>query len=317
MTANSTMRAVSQDTLGSPEVLHEIETNIPEPRPSEIRVRIHTAGLNPTDWKHRAHRLFLGDPPYVLGWDVSGVVDAVGIGVTLFAPGDEVFGMLPYPYGAGAFAEYVTGPTRAFTHKPGSLSHTEAGALPLAALTAWQALVDTAHLGAGQRVLIHAAAGGVGHLAVQLAKARGAYVLGTASSAKHDFLTQLGADELVDYRQVDFATAVSEIDVVLDPIGGNYGLRSLSTLQPGGILVSLLPLPDEELASAAAQQGVRVAPMLVEADHGGMATLAELVEQGQLRPQISEVFPLSRIAEAHRHGEEGHTTGKIVVTVSE
>ncbi|MDS1271286.1 NADP-dependent oxidoreductase [Lipingzhangella sp. LS1_29] len=315
MTERTTMRAISQDVLGGPEVLHETTTEIPAPGISEIRVRVHAAGLNPTDWKHRAQRLFLGDPPYVLGWDVSGVVDAVGFGVTLFAPGDRVFGMLPYPHGAGAFAEYVTAPTRAFAHAPSGLSHTEAGALPLAALTAWQALVDTARLQSGQRVLVHAAAGGVGHLAVQIAKARGAHVIGTASAGKHAFLKDLGADELVDYREVDFAEAVSEVDVVLDPICGEYGRRSVSTLRPGGVLIPLLPVPDEERDAAAATRGIRVAPMLVEADHGGMAAIAELVEQGRLRPHVSEVFPLSGIAEAHRRGDEGHTSGKIVVRI--
>jgi NADPH:quinone reductase-like Zn-dependent oxidoreductase len=194
MTDTETMRAISQDTYGTPDVLQE--TLLPKPAPgvSEILVAVHAAGVNPTDWWNRAQSTTIARLPLVLGWDVSGVVEAVGVGVTLFKPGDEVFGMLPYPGGAGSHAEYVTGPGRVFTHKPAGIDHVQAGALPLAALTAYQALVDTAGVRAGQRVLIHAAAGGVGHLAVQIAKARCAYVIGTASAAKHDFLRPKGVD---------------------------------------------------------------------------------------------------------------------------
>jgi NADPH:quinone reductase-like Zn-dependent oxidoreductase len=308
------MRAVSQDVLGGPEVLHEVELPRPVPGFSQILVAVHAAGLNPTDWKHRARRAFLPDPPFVLGFDVSGVVEAVGFGVTLFAPGDEVFGMLPYPYGGGAHAEYVTGPARAFAPKPRALTHVEAGALPLAGLTAWQALVDTADVRPGQRVLIHAAAGGVGHLAVQIAKARGAHVIGTASAANHDFVRGLGADEVIDYHTTDVAEVVRDIDVVLDPLGGESPLRSLATVRRGGILVSLLG-GSPELAERAAAQGVRLAAMLVEADHAGMAAIAGLVEAGKLRPTIAGTFPLAEAAKAHARGETGHTAGKLVLVV--
>src|SRR5687768_17434529 len=172
------MRAISQDVLGGPDVLKVIEKDRPEPGLTEVLVRVHAAGVNPTDWKHRAGGLYLGRPPFVLGWELSGVVEATGLGVTLLKPGDEVFGMLTYPQGAGAYAEYVTAPSRRFVRKPDSIDHVQAAALPLAGHTAWQSLVDTAGLGTGQRVLIHAAAGGVGHRAVQVPKARGADVLG-------------------------------------------------------------------------------------------------------------------------------------------
>ena len=188
MSTQNTMRAISQDVLGGPEVLKEVEIERPVPKPNEVLVRVRAAGVNPTDWKHRATGGFLGEPPFVLGWDVSGVVEAVGIGVVAFAPGDEVFGMLPYPYGHGSHAEYVIAPVRALAPKPAAVDHTQAGALPLVSLTAWQALTEHADLRPGQRVLIHAAAGGVGHVAVQIAKARGAYVIGTASAGKHAFL---------------------------------------------------------------------------------------------------------------------------------
>jgi NADPH:quinone reductase-like Zn-dependent oxidoreductase len=310
----NTMRAISQDVLGGPEVLREVELARPAPGISQILVAVHAAGVNPTDWKHRAHRAFLPEPPFVLGWDVSGVVEAVGFGVTLFQPGDEVFGMLPYPHGSGAHAEYVAGPARAFARKPPALTHVEAGALPLAGLTAWQALVDTAGLRPGQRVLIHAAAGGVGHLAVQIAKAAGGYVIGTASAANHDFVRGLGADEVIDYRTTDFAGAVSDVDVVLDALGGETAIRSLATLRPGGTLVSILGGPSG-LAEQAAAKGVRQATMLVEADHGGMTAITDLVAAGKLRPTIAGTFPLADAAKAHALGETGHTAGKLVLVV--
>ncbi len=316
MTNHATMRAISQDTHGTPDVLQEVLVPRPTPGPGQILVAVRAAGVNPTDWKHRSAGLFLNRLPLVLGWDVSGVVEAVGFGVTLFKPGDEVFGMLPYPHGVGSHAEYVTGPARAFAHKPAGIDHVQAGALPLAALTAYQALVDTAGVRAGQRVLIHAAAGGVGHLAVQIAKARGAYVIGTASAPKHDFVRSLGADDVVDYRTTDFRDAVQDIDVVLDPLSGDTRARSLDVLRPGGILVSILPGTDPEEAAKAAARGVRVETLLVEADHTGMNAIAGLVAAGSLRAHVEAVFPLAEAARAHALGETDRTTGKIVLTVS-
>ncbi|MFF1448369.1 NADP-dependent oxidoreductase [Streptomyces sp. NPDC058274] len=309
------MRAIRQDVLGGPEVLQEVEIDRPAPGPSEVLVRVRAAGLNPTDWKHRANGGFLKNPPFVLGWDVSGVVEAVGLGVTLFQPGDEVFGMLPYPYGVGSHAEYVKGPARAFARKPASVDHEQAGAIPLAALTAWQALVDTADVQPGQRVLIHAAAGGVGHLAVQIAKARGAYVIGTASAGKHDFLRELGVDEPVDYRETDFAEAVSDVDVVLDTIGDDYRFRSLRVLRPGGLLVSILPSGARDFIEEAERLGVRAIELLVEADHAGMNAIADLVEAGKLRATIAGSFPLAEAAKAHELGDTGRTAGKLVLTL--
>ncbi|MFD8823254.1 NADP-dependent oxidoreductase [Streptomyces sp. NPDC059605] len=309
------MRAIGQDTHGAPEVLKEVVLPRPVPGPGQILVAVRAAGVNPTDWKHRAAGLFLDRLPLVLGWDVSGVVEAVGFGVTLFEPGDEVFGMLPYPHGVGSHAEYVTGPARAFARKPAGIDHVRAGALPLAALTAHQALVDTADVRPGQRVLVHAAAGGVGHLAVQIAKSRGAYVIGTASAPKHDLVRSLGADEVVDYRTTDFRDAVRDVDVVLDPLSGDTRARSLDVLRPGGVLVSLLPGTDPDEAARAAARGVRVRTLLVEADHAGMNAVADLVAAGSLRPHVEAVFPLADAARAHALGETGRTTGKIVLTV--
>ncbi|WUH97109.1 NADP-dependent oxidoreductase [Spirillospora sp. NBC_00431] len=306
------MRAVRQDVAGGPEVLGVVEVERPEPGPTEVLVRVRAAGLNPTDWKHRAGGGFLV-PPFVLGWDVSGVVEKVGVGVTLHKPGDEVFGMLRYPFGGGAHAEYVVAPSRTFVLKPPEIDHVQAAALPLAGLTAWQALVDTAKVIHGQRVLIHAAAGGVGHLAVQIAKHMGAHVIGTASAPKHDFLRGLGVDEPVDYREVDFAEVVGDVDIVLDTIGGDYGPRSLRTLRPGGVLVSLVLSRLDAMDADAA--GVRAESLLVEPDFHAMTWLAALAEAGSLRAEINSVFPLEDAAKAHELGETGRVSGKIVLTV--
>ncbi|MEJ8672337.1 NADP-dependent oxidoreductase [Streptomyces sp. MS1.AVA.1] len=311
----STMRAISQDVLGGPEVLKEVEVQRPAPRPNEVLVRVRAAGLDPTDWKHRDNGGFLGEPPFVLGWDVSGVVEAVGIGVVRFQPGDEVFGMLSYPFGHGSHAEYVTAPARVFAHKPASVDHIQAGALPLVSLTAWQALVEYADVQPGQRVLIHAAAGGVGHVAVQIAKARGAHVIGTASAGKHEFLRGLGADEVIDYRETDFAEAVKDVDVVLDTLGGETSVRSLGVLRPGGVVVSILPVGSDDFYEEAGRLGVRALRMLVDSDRADLRAIADLVDKGQLRAEIAGTFPLADAAEAHALGDTGRTAGKLVLTV--
>jgi NADPH:quinone reductase-like Zn-dependent oxidoreductase len=299
-----TMRAITIQQAGGPEVLTVTEVPRPEPGPVEILVRVHAAGVNPTDWKARGRgQTFATAAPYIPGYDVSGVVEAVGPGVQMFKPGDEVFGMPLFPKPPGAYAEYVVAPPRHFARKPAGLDHVTAAGLPLAGLTAWQSLVDHANVQPGQRVLIHAAAGGVGHLAVQIAKSRGAHVIGTASAAKHDFVRGLGADELIDYRTEDFAKA-GEVDVVLDTIGGEYGPRSRALLRAGGRYIALASREDEDF-------------LLVEPDHAGMLALADLVERGQLAVTVDSVFPLAEAAKAHEYGEKGGTTGKIVLTVVE
>ncbi|MEH6378666.1 NADP-dependent oxidoreductase [Streptomyces sp. KLMMK] len=314
--APARMHAIRQESAGGPEVLRLVETDRPVPGPTEILVRVRAAGVNPVDWKTRARgSYYTGDiPPFGLGFDVSGVVEAVGDGVTLYAPGDEVYGMPRFPHPAGAYAEYVAAPARHFAPKPQGLDHVQAAGLPLAALTAWQAIVDTVRVTEGQRVLIHAAAGGVGHLAVQIAKARGAYVIGTASAAKHDFLRGLGADELIDYREQDFAEELGDLDAVVESISGDYPARSLRTLRPGGTLVSLLPLTEQVLAEAR-ERGIRAVRMMVEPDLAGLRGISELVESGRLRTEIAAVLPLSEAGKAHELGETGHTSGKIVLTV--
>ncbi|MGW7819899.1 NADP-dependent oxidoreductase [Streptomyces puniciscabiei] len=315
MSDENTMRAISQDVLGGAEVLKEVEVQRPKPGPNQVLVRVRAAGVNPTDWKHRATGGFLGEPPFVLGWDVSGEVVETGIGAAAFRPGDEVFGMLPYPYGHGSHAEYVIAPVRALTHKPASIDHTQAGALPLVSLTAWQALTEHADVRPGQRVLIHAAAGGVGHVAVQIAKARGAYVIGTASAGKHDFLREIGVDEPVDYHTTDVTEAVRDVDVVLDTLGGNTSVASLKVLRPGGVVVSILPVGSAEFHTEAERLGVRAVRMLVDADRAGMEKVAELARSGKLRATIAGTFPLAEAAKAHEVGDTGRTTGKLVLLV--
>ncbi|MFC3449336.1 NADP-dependent oxidoreductase [Amycolatopsis speibonae] len=311
------MRAISQNRLGGPEVLELVDLERPTPGPTQILVRVHAAAVNPVDWKTRETGGIgpMGDPPFVLGWDVSGVVEEVGAGASLFSPGDEVFGMPSFPFQAGAYAEYVVAPSRHFARKPSTLDHVHAAAVPLAGLTAWQSLVDTADIRPGQRVLIHAAAGGVGHLAVQIAKARGAYVIGTAGAAKHDFLRGLGADELVDYRTADFAEEVRDVDVVLDTIGLEYGPRSLKTLRRGGKIVQLTRTNDERMPELAAAAGVTAGFTLAEPDRTGLLALAELIENGRLKPVIDTVFPLKEAAKAQELVATGKTTGKVVLSL--
>lgn len=312
------MKAITQQAVGGPEVLVVSEVDRPTPLPTEVLVRVHAAGVNPVDWKTRAGGGMagvLGEPPFTLGWDVSGVVEEVGFGVTTVKPGDEVYGMPWFPRAASAYAEYVTAPSRQFALKPTTLTHVEAAALPLAVLTAWQALVDTAHVEAGQRVLVHAAAGGVGHLAVQIAKAKGAHVIGTSSAEKHGFLRSIGADEVVDYRTTRFEDVVSDVDVVIDLVGGDNAIRSVKTLKPGGLLVAIPSGLQDGVAEAAVKAGVRSTPFLVEPDGAALAEIAALVDAGKIRVEIEAVLPLADAGKAHELGEAGRSTGKIVLSV--
>lgn len=321
MTSPPTMRVLTQHSFGDPDVLIVAERPVPEPLPTEIRVRVAAAGINPVDWKTRAGggvAGVLGQPPFVLGWDVAGVVDAVGPGVTRFAVGDEVYGMPWFPREAGAYGDYVTAPSRQFARRPASASLEEAAALPLAVLTAWQALVATADVGPGRRVLVHAAAGGVGHLAVQIAKARGAYVLGTARAGKHAALRELGVDKPVDYSAVAFEEVVRDVDVVLDLVGGDYSTRSLATLRDGGLLIAVPSGVSVDLAAAAAaaDRGLRTTGILVEPDYAALEAIAGLVDAGRIRVRLDTVFPFEDAATAHRVGEAGQTFGKSVLAVA-
>lgn len=287
------MQAIIQRALGGPEVLELVEVDPPEPGPGEVLVRVRAAGVNPADWKARSGRVEgLGEPPFRVGYEFSGE-----------AEGRDVYGLWLTRW--GAYAEYVAAPREALAPKPPSLDHVHAAALPTAALTAWQGLAD-AGLSAGQRVLIHAAAGGVGHLAVQIAKHLGAYVIGTARAENHDFLRALGADELIDYTAVDFTEHVAEVDVVYDLVGGSYGSRSLRVLAEGGILL------DAQGNDATADPRYR--RFYVRASGEDLAQIGDLVEAGRLRVEVAEVLPLSAAAKAHALSESGHVRGKLVLT---
>lgn len=312
------MRAVVQHEFGGPDVLGVEEVPRPEPIPTEVQVRVHAAGVNPVDCKSRAGRgvsRVLGDPPFCLGWDVSGIVTEVALGVTRFRVGDEVFGMPWFPRQAGAYAEYVTAPSRHFAPKPAVLSHEEAGAVPLAALTAWQVVVDTIQLQEGDDLLVHGAAGGVGHLAVQIAKARGAKVFATARSEQAEKLTELGVDRVIDYRSENFEDVVQDLDAVID-CHGSYGERSLPVLRPAGMLVSVPSGVSQKLLDLATQSNRRATGFLVEPDPVGLAGLSRLIEAGHLQVLVDRVFDLEQAAEAHRLAEAGHSGGKIVLWVA-
>jgi NADPH:quinone reductase-like Zn-dependent oxidoreductase len=310
---NRMMRAVTQYELGGPEVLKVVRASVPDPGTGEILVRVLAASVNPIDAVSRESGTFVGDPPFVLGWDISGTVEAVGFGVTLFAPGDDVYGMLPFPQGHGAYSDFAVGPTRAFARKPGRLSHTEAAALPMVGLTAWQALVDTARVAEASRVLVNGAAGGIGHIAVQIAKARGAYVIGLASTAHLDFVRSLGADEVIDYTATDFTAAVSDVDAMLDVVGEGYPARALQVLKRGGILVSTQPPSLTAVADQAAERGVRLAGLLVEADRLGLTELAALANSGKVVPKVAATFPLEEAGAAQ---SDEHGPGKVVLTLA-
>jgi NADPH:quinone reductase-like Zn-dependent oxidoreductase len=304
------MRVISQRSFGGPDVLEVIEVDRPEPGPGEALVRVEAAGVNPGEGKIRAGRVrVLGNPPFTLGSDVSGVVEQIAPDVTRFQPGDEVYGMLPL---LGGYADYVTIPAHDLAAKPPTLDHVHAAALPLAALTAWQVVVQLADVREGQRVLIHAAAGGVGHLAIQLAKGRGAHVSGTARAARHDFLRELGADELIDYMTVDFTTAARDMDVVVDLVGSEYARRSLDSLKPGGILVGAaldLGITPEEVEA----RGLRFASVMAEPSGEILERIAELVRTGKLRVTVRRTFRLTEAVRAHELIDTGHVSGKLVL----
>jgi NADPH:quinone reductase-like Zn-dependent oxidoreductase len=315
------MRAVILRAFGAPEVLEVVEVERPEPAAGEVLVRVAAVGLNPVEAAARDGSLPLfGPPPMVLGWDIAGVVELVGPGVDRFTPGDRVFGLPLFPALAGGYAEYVAAPADQLAHPPADLDDVHAGALPLVGLTVWQSLVEAAAVKPGQHVLIHAAGGGVGHLAVQLAKALGARVTATASRGKHAFVSELGADRVIDYRTEDLVAQVHDVDVVLDPVGGDLADRSIPLVRPGGTIVSLLRHHDEgDLAIRIEGAGRRFVPLLVRPDAPGLEALSALVVEGKLRVHVERTFGFDEIAQAHRlletspgRGSGAGITGKLV-----
>jgi NADPH:quinone reductase-like Zn-dependent oxidoreductase len=308
-----TMNAVRIHRYGGPEVLRYEEAPRPEPGTGEVLIRVHGAGVNPVDWKVReGHaRNFLKHPlPLVPGWDVSGVVEAAGPGATLWKPGDELYGR-PDIARDGAYAEFLAVRESEVARKPRSLDHLEAAAVPLAALTAWQALFDAAGLGPGQTVLIHAAAGGVGHFAVQLAKWKGARVIGTASGGNQAFLRTLGADDTIDYTTTRFEEVVRDADVVLDTMGADTQQRSWKTLREGGILSTILAPPPEE----AVPPGKRLGYTFVQPNAEQLSEIATLIDAGKVRIVVETVLPLPEARSAQEQSQAGHVRGKIVLKV--
>jgi NADPH:quinone reductase-like Zn-dependent oxidoreductase len=313
---SQTMKAVRIHKYGGPEVLQYEEAPRPKPAAGEVLIRVHAAGVNPIDWHVREGHVkdvFPHSFPFVPGWDASGVVEEVGAGVTRFKPANEVY-TVPDPLRDGAYAEYIAVRESEVALKPKSLHHVHAAAVPLAALTAWQTLCDTAKLEPGQRVLIHAAAGGVGHFAVQLAKWKGAHVIATASTKNHELLRELGADETIDYTSQRFEEVARNVDVVLDPIGGDTQERSWQVLKKGGALLSIVQPPSAEKAK---ELGVRAAFVASHPNGADLAKIAELIDSGDLKAIVNRILPLSEARRAHELSQSGHTHGKIVLRVKE
>jgi NADPH:quinone reductase-like Zn-dependent oxidoreductase len=299
------MQAVLIHETGGPDVLHYEEAERPEPGDGQVLIRVHAASVNPTDWKSR-RGLSETRLPAVLGRDASGTVDvsrAEG-----FAEGEDVFGYVP----GGGYAEFALAAADAIAKKPAALSHEQAAALPVAGMTAWQALFDRGALTRGQTALIAGAAGGVGHLAVQFAKLAGARVIGTGSSRNRDFVLGLGADEYVDYTEQDVSQAVGGVDVAFDTVGGDTTESLVPTLGEGGVLVTIANAPPEEAARA---RGASAQLLIMSASGEQLGRIAELVAGGEVRVEISEVLPLTDVQRAHELSESGHTRGKIVLTV--
>ena len=278
-------------------------------------MKVHATSVNPIDWKTRAGHMkgFRDYPlPFILGWDVSGVIESCGTGVTEWKPGDEVFGR-PDPARNGAYAEYVAVREGDLARKPAKLDHIHSAAIPLAGLTAWQALFDTADLKAGQKVLIQAAAGGVGHFAVQFAKLKGLYVAGTARGRNQDFLKQLRCDLPINYETNLFEDLVHDLDAVIESMGGEVRKRSWKVLKRGGMMVCLIgPPPSEEDAKA---QGVRAAIIWGQMNAAQLTEIGNLADSGRVHSEIAAVFPLREAAQAHKMSETEHVRGKIVLQV--
>ncbi|MEO8744130.1 MAG: NADP-dependent oxidoreductase [Candidatus Dormiibacterota bacterium] len=296
------MRAVVVTRFGGPEVLREVEVERPSPISTEVLVRVLAAGVNPVDYKTRRGEgvaRWLGPPPFIVGWDIAGVVESTGYGVTRFKAGDVVYGMPHFPREAGAYAEYVTAPSRQLARAPASISPVEAAALPLAALTAWQSLMQDAEVYAGQTVLVHGARGGVGHLALQLATARGASIVSTAGRTDRD------------------ALATRDADVALDLVGGEDTLPLLDTLRQGGILLAVATGAGDDVKDEARRRAIRVVEPLVEPDGHALDEIARLVDAGELEVKVEETFPLERAAAAHERLERGGVSGKLVLEVSQ
>jgi len=311
----NTMNAVVINEYGSSDVLIYKKIGRPEIAEDEVLIKVHAAGVNPIDWKMRTGVLkdmFNLDLPIILGWDVSGTVEAIGGTVKNFKVGDEIYSR-PTISSNGTYAEYVAVKADEVALKPKTIDHHLAAGIPLAGLTAYQALFDIAKLKSGQKVLVHAAAGGVGTFAVQMAKMHGAYVVGTASSHNKDFLENIGIDEVIDYKRHDFSDALSDVDVVIDALGGEITEKSLSVLKRGGVLVALTGPPSLEKAQ---EYGVKAEFLFQLPNAEQLKIIAKWVDEGKLAPKIQRTFHLSEAKTAHELIATERTRGKIVLTAN-
>ena len=309
----STMKAIAINEYGGVEVLQNVEVSRPVPQADEVLVRIHATAVNPVDWKIRAGYMsgwLQHQFPLIPGCEFSGVVEGFGANIGSVKIGDEVYGSVSIVR-SGAYAEYVSAKENEIAPKPKNIDHINAAALPVGIETAWQAF-KAADLRAGQKVLIHAAAGGVGSLAVQLAKAKGAYVIGTASARNLEFVKNLGADEVIDYTTTKFEEVVKEIDVVFDLIGGETQERSFGVLKKGGFLASAVSAPDAETL---AKYSINGAMVVLESNTTELKEVTALVEAGKIKTFVETVLPLSEARKAHELSESGRTRGKIILEV--
>jgi NADPH:quinone reductase-like Zn-dependent oxidoreductase len=310
----TTMRAVRAHARGGAEQLRLEDASKPEPRAGEALIRVHAAGITPTEleWSETwVDREGHDRTPTIPSHEVSGVVEELGPGVTHVVAGEEVFGLVPFDHD-GAAAEYVAVRARDLAPKPVTLDHSRTAALPLSALTAWQAFTEQAHVQPGNHVLVHGGAGGVGAFAVQIAKVLGARVTATASAGDIEYVRSLGADVVIDYKATPFEELVSDVDVVLDPIGGRTAEASLGVLNDGGSLISLAGPPAVTLPEG---RGLRARFFIVEPERSQLIELARLVDDGRLRVEVAEVFPLEDAAAAYEYGRTRRRRGKVVLQV--
>ncbi|EMP54142.1 NADPH:quinone reductase [Marinobacter santoriniensis NKSG1] len=314
----ASMRHVVYEQFGEPDVLQVVSSPVPKPGDGQVLIRVHGAGLNPIDWKTRkglgfAARQIEGSLPWTPGYDVAGEVVEVGSGVTTFVPGDRVMGMVGFPVDGGGYSEFALASADELAIVPEELDLVRAGGVPLAALTAWQGLFEMGDLESGQKILIHAGAGGVGHFAVQFALERGAHVIATASARNRDFLAELGVHEVIDYHETDFVDECYGLDMVLDLMGGEIGKRSLHTLGEQGVLVTIPTVTADDIISEAERMGLRAHGMTVRPDVFHLEEIAELIEDGDVRVHVDQQFALDDVRSAHETLEGGHVRGKLVL----
>src|SRR5262245_32934926 len=313
--AAPTMKAVVIHEYGGPDVLKYEDGPRPAPTDNQLLVRVIAAGVNPVDGMIRSG-MFANEKrafPIILGGDIAGVVEKVGSKITKFKPGDPIFAYVSLD-NSGGYAQYALVTEREAAPKPKLLTYVDAAAVPIVALTAWQALIDTAKLGSGQTVLIHGGSGGVGSFAIQIAKVRGAKVIATASTANQDFLKQLGADVAIDYTRQKFEDIAKDVDVVLDSIGRDTLARSYGVVRKGGTIVSLVARPNQAELD---KHGVRGTALSVEPNSEELAEIGKLIDEKKIKVIVSQTFPLSQAKKAQEQVATGHTRGKIVLKVAD